>query len=60
LEHQWAIYDSHDKVAVETKEENVPGEPVDRGWLDAKQEDMENLNDCESLDLEEMKKSSIY
>jgi hypothetical protein len=62
LEHQWATYDtgtSKHRVVVDTLEtqEDMQGEQVDGGRVDV---DTEEDDDHESLDAEEMKKSSIY
>jgi len=62
LEDQWAAYDtgtSKHRAVVDTLEtqEDMQGEQVDGGRMDV---DTEEDDDRESLDAEEMKKSSIY
>jgi OTT_1508-like deaminase len=62
LEDQWAAYDtgtSKHRAVVDTLEtqKDMQGEQVDGGRMDV---DTEEDNDHESLDAEEMKKSSIY
>jgi hypothetical protein len=62
LEHQWATYDSstsEHRVTVDAlgTQEDVQGEQVDGGRMDV---DTEEDDDRESLDPEEMRKSSIY
>ena len=62
LEHQWATYDSgisKHRVTVDTlgTQEDVQGEQVDGGRMDV---DTEEDNDRESLDPDDMRKSSIY
>ncbi|KIM84982.1 hypothetical protein PILCRDRAFT_87305 [Piloderma croceum F 1598] len=62
LECQWATYDSgisEHSVMVDVLEtqEDMQGEQFNGGWMDV---DTEEDNDHESLDPEEMKKSSIY
>ena len=60
LESQWATYDSdtsEHRTVVDAPETQEAGEQVDGGWMDV---DTEEDDDRESLDPEEMKKSSIY
>ena len=60
LESQWATYDSdtsEHRTVVDAPETQEATEQVDGGWTDV---DTEEDDDRESLDPEEMKKSSIY
>ena len=66
LEPQWALYGSkmlRDEVAangLETKEKGVQGEQINGGQMDREEEDKEDLNDHKSLDLEVIKRNTIY